>query len=122
MKAAFQAYLNEEFESGKDYKPNKADWLDGRWSHLDKRGEEYQRGATAVDEANLRKVGKALTTLPKGYTVHRTVARLLDTKTRNVQHGQKFRLGHGRSARIWHINDRRLSCAPVWPRLYTRHL
>jgi 2-oxoglutarate dehydrogenase E1 component len=36
MKAAFQAHLNEEFEAGKDYKPNKADWLDGRWSHLDR--------------------------------------------------------------------------------------
>jgi 2-oxoglutarate dehydrogenase E1 component len=30
MKAAFQARLNEEFESGKNFKPNKADWLDGR--------------------------------------------------------------------------------------------
>ena len=36
MKTAFQAYLNDEFEAGKDYKPNKADWLDGRWSHLDR--------------------------------------------------------------------------------------
>jgi 2-oxoglutarate dehydrogenase E1 component len=35
MKTAFQAHLNDEFEAGKDYKPNKADWLDGRWSHLD---------------------------------------------------------------------------------------
>ena len=32
MKAAFQAHLNAEFEAGKDYRPNKADWLDGRWS------------------------------------------------------------------------------------------
>ncbi|MBR9862807.1 MAG: 2-oxoglutarate dehydrogenase E1 component [Rhodobacteraceae bacterium] len=80
QKAAFQAYLNEEFEAGKTYKPNKADWLDGRWSHLDKRGEDYQRGATSVDEDSLRKVGEALTTLPEGYNVHRTVARLLEAK------------------------------------------
>jgi 2-oxoglutarate dehydrogenase E1 component len=32
MKAAFQARLNEEFEAGKEFRPNKADWLDGRWS------------------------------------------------------------------------------------------
>ena len=32
MKAAFQAKLNEEYEIGKNFKPNKADWLDGRWS------------------------------------------------------------------------------------------
>ncbi|MEJ6708704.1 MAG: 2-oxoglutarate dehydrogenase E1 component [Amylibacter sp.] len=90
QKAAFQAYLNEEFESGKDYKPNKADWLDGRWSHLDKHGEEYQRGATAVEETNLRKVGKAITTLPKGYNVHKTVARLLETKQEMFNTGKGF--------------------------------
>jgi 2-oxoglutarate dehydrogenase E1 component len=44
MKAAFQARLNEEFEAGKNFKPNKADWLDGRWSHLDREKEDYQRG------------------------------------------------------------------------------
>ena len=60
MKAAFQAHLNDEFEAGKDYKPNKADWLDGRWSHLD-RSEDYQRGQTAMPE-DLGEVGTALTT------------------------------------------------------------
>ncbi|WP_069299768.1 2-oxoglutarate dehydrogenase E1 component [Neptunicoccus sediminis] len=80
QKAAFQAYLNEEFEAGKSYKPNKADWLDGRWSHLDKRGEDYQRGATSVDEESLRNVGEALTTLPDSFNVHRTVSRLLEAK------------------------------------------
>ena len=36
--------MNDEFEAGRDYKPNKADWLDGRWSHLDRNKEDYQRG------------------------------------------------------------------------------
>ena len=90
QKAAFQAYLNEEFDAGKEYKPNKADWLDGRWSHLDKRGEEYQRGATAAEKTNLLKVGKALTTLPDDYNVHRTVARLLDTKKEMLNTGKGF--------------------------------
>ena len=52
MKAAFQAHLNDEFEAGKDYKPNKADWLDGRWSHLDKNKDEYVRGETAITPGN----------------------------------------------------------------------
>ena len=90
QKAAFQAYLNEEFEAGKNYKPNKADWLDGRWSHLDKRGEEYQRGATAVEKSTLLKVGKALTTLPDEYNVHRTIGRLLETKKQMFTTGQNF--------------------------------
>ena len=80
MKAAFQAHLNEEFEAGKDYKPNKADWLDGRWSHLDRNKEEYVRGKTAISKKTFDEVGKALSSAPDGFPLHRTVARLLDAK------------------------------------------
>ncbi len=90
MKAAFQAHLNDEFEIGKDYKPNKADWLDGRWSHLDKHGEEYQRGQTAIGPDTLAQIGRALTALPEGYPVHRTVARLLEAKAKMFDTGQGF--------------------------------
>ncbi|MFK7764854.1 MAG: 2-oxoglutarate dehydrogenase E1 component [Roseobacter sp.] len=81
MKAAFQAYLSEEFEAGKEYRPNKADWLDGKWSHLDKQEQKYQRGKTAISKATLKEVGTALSTLPDGYPVHKTVGRLLDSKS-----------------------------------------
>ena len=90
MKAAFQAHLNEEFEAGKDYKPNKADWLDGRWSHLDREGAEYQRGQTAIPPETLAEVGTALTRAPEGYPLHKTVGRLLDTKAEMFATGQGF--------------------------------
>jgi 2-oxoglutarate dehydrogenase E1 component len=45
MKAAFQAHLNEEFEAGREYRPNKADWLDGRWKSMRPKDlVNYQRG------------------------------------------------------------------------------
>src|SRR5262249_48275019 len=28
----FEAFLDREFEAGKEYRPNKADWLDGAWA------------------------------------------------------------------------------------------
>ena len=65
MKAAFQAHLNAEFEAGKEYRPNKADWLDGRWSGMGRREGRYQRGKTAVEMARLKKVGDALTRAPR---------------------------------------------------------
>ena len=89
MKTAFQAHLNEEFEAGKDYKPNKADWLDGRWSHLDREGNEYQRGKTAISEETLAQVGAALSRVPQGFELHKTVQRLLETR------GQMFETGTG---------------------------
>jgi 2-oxoglutarate dehydrogenase E1 component len=90
MKAAFQAYLNEEFEAGKEFKPNKADWLDGRWSHLDKKGEEYQRGETAIAPETFAEIGRALTTAPEGFNLHRTVGRLLETKKQMFETGEGF--------------------------------
>src|SRR5687768_18509808 len=34
MKSAWRATLEAEFETAQGYKPNKADWLDGRWAGL----------------------------------------------------------------------------------------
>ena len=90
LKTAFQAYLNEEFEAGKDYKPNKADWLDGRWSHLDKEGEQYQRGKTAIGEDTFTDIGRALTTPPEGHSMHKTVGRLLDARKKMFETGEGF--------------------------------
>ena len=87
MKAAFQAHLSEEFEIGKDYKPNKADWLDGRWSHLD-RGRDYQRGQTAIPKKTLKEVGAALSHMPDGYTLHRTVQKMLAAKAAMFKSGK----------------------------------
>ena len=90
MKAAFQAFLNDEFEAGKTYKPNKADWLDGRWSHLNREGEEYQRGETWITSDALAEVGAALTRYPEGFNIHKTVARQLETKKEMLASGKGF--------------------------------
>ena len=121
MKAAFQAHLNEEFEDGKDYKPNKADWLDGKWSHLDRNKEDYQRGDTAIDETTF-KIGKALTTAPENFPLHKTVSRLLEAKAKMFETGEGFDWATGEALGIRLTPDRRLPCALVRPRLYTRHI
>ncbi|MEE4348014.1 MAG: 2-oxoglutarate dehydrogenase E1 component, partial [Paracoccaceae bacterium] len=91
MKAAFQAKLNEEFEAGKDYKPNKADWLDGRWSHLDRRDQKkYQRGKTAIKPETMEQIGNALTRAPDGFPMHKTVERLLETRKKMFDTGEGF--------------------------------
>ncbi|KIC24569.1 MULTISPECIES: 2-oxoglutarate dehydrogenase E1 component [unclassified Leisingera] len=90
MKAAFQAHLNEEFETGKNYKPNKADWLDGRWSHLDKKDADYQRGRTAIEPDTLADIGRALSQVPEGFPLHRTVGRVLDARGKMFETGEGF--------------------------------
>ena len=91
MKAAFQAHLNEEFEAGKEYRPNKADWLDGKWSHLDRmKDKKYERGKTSIKPETLQKVGRAISSVPEGFPVHRTVERLMEAKKQMLDTGTGF--------------------------------
>ncbi|MFN3824880.1 MAG: 2-oxoglutarate dehydrogenase E1 component [Pseudorhodobacter sp.] len=90
MKAAFQARLNEEFEAGKDFKPNKADWLDGRWKHMSREGEDYQAGTTSISPETLAEIGAALTRVPEGFDLHKTVGRQLESKAKMFETGKGF--------------------------------
>ena len=84
----FQEILNNEFDAGKDYKPNKADWLDGRWSHLNQNKENYQRGSTSISSKSFDQIGKALTKKPKNFQLHKTVERQLIGKAEILKAGE----------------------------------
>jgi 2-oxoglutarate dehydrogenase E1 component len=91
MKAAFQARLNEEYEAGRTYKPNKADWLDGRWKSLSAEDRaSYDRGDTAIKSETLTEIGTALTRVPEGFEIHKTVARQLEAKKAMFEAGKGF--------------------------------
>ena len=90
MKTAFQSYLADEFEAGREYRPNKADWLDGAWSDLNPHRGDYERGETAIKPETLAEVGRALSTAPEGVTLHKTVGRLLEAKARMFETGEGF--------------------------------
>ena len=97
MKAAFQAFLNDEFETGKTYKPNKADWLDGRWSHMNRKGEEYQRGQTAI-APTMAEIGTRAD--PRARRLQHPQDRRAPAgrQERDVRQRQGLRLGHRRGA------------------------
>lgn len=90
MRADWRSRLDAEFEAGQAYKPNKADWLDGRWAGLKaaQDAEDPRRGNTGVPLADLRAIGKAITTVPKDFNVHRTVQRFLDNRGKAIETGE----------------------------------
>ncbi|MDZ7709401.1 MAG: 2-oxoglutarate dehydrogenase E1 component [Roseovarius sp.] len=90
MKAAFQSHLADEFEAGREYRPNKADWLDGVWSDLNPHKGDYERGETAIKPETLKEIGAALTSAPDGFSPHKTVGRLLDAKRQMFESGEGF--------------------------------
>src|SRR5690606_35013525 len=87
MIAKFEEFLDAQFEAGKTYKANKADWLDGRWTGLGV-GDSEGRGETAVPEARLRALGERLTTIPEGVDIHRTLRRVIDGRREAIETGQ----------------------------------
>ncbi len=90
MKADWRAHLEIEMESGTSYKPNKADWLDGRWSGLKVAGEveDPRRGNTGVAVEELRDIGKKITTVPEGFHAHKTIQRFLDNRAKAIETGE----------------------------------
>jgi len=90
---AYIAHLEEEFQAGASYLPNKADWFEGRWSGLKLPGEPVlgrRNIATAVTEDELRRVGEVLTTVPEGVKVHKTLQRVIDAKKAMFETGEGF--------------------------------
>jgi 2-oxoglutarate dehydrogenase E1 component len=89
LKADWRARLDAEFEAGTGYKPNKADWLDGKWAGLKlaDQDEEPRRGVTGLDVATLKEIGRSITRVPDGFRVHRTVQRFLENRAKAIESG-----------------------------------
>ena len=90
MKADWRAHLESEWEVGQQYKPNKADWLDGAWSGLRTADnqDEQRRGKTAVPVKTLKEIGKKLTEVPADFEAHKTIGRFLETRRKMIESGE----------------------------------
>ncbi|WP_375785931.1 2-oxoglutarate dehydrogenase E1 component [Bradyrhizobium sp. Pha-3] len=88
-KADWRARLDAELEAGSGYKPNKADWLDGKWAGFKSadQEEDARRGVTGVDVAVLKEIGRKITRVPDGFRAHRTIQRFLDNRAKAIDTG-----------------------------------
>ena len=90
MKADWRAHLEQEFEAGQAYKPNKADWLDGVWSGLRAadNADEQRRGKTGVPMKQLKEIGKKLSDIPSGFNAHKTIQRFMENRAKMIETGE----------------------------------
>ncbi len=87
------AMLETEFEAGKSYKANKADWFGGRWSGLGAPvdPETARRNVdTAIDKKLFDSLGRTLTTVPDSLSMHKTLHRIIDAKRKMFETGDGF--------------------------------
>ena len=91
MSADWRARLDAEFEAGQAYKPNKADWLDGRWSGLraaDSVSDDPRRGETGLPSDKVEDLGRRLSAIPEGFEAHRTIQRFMENRRQMIETGE----------------------------------
>src|SRR5471032_1683101 len=88
MDTELREKLDKALEAATNYKPNKADWLEGKWSGFTVAPEEEDRkGTTAVDADRLLSVGRALSEPPTNFDLNRKITRLLQEKRKTIDTG-----------------------------------
>src|SRR4029078_3953518 len=71
----------------KAYKPTRADWRDGNWSGIGHAEECARRGVTGVDPELLKEVGRKITTIPRTFHPHKTIARIMAARRKMIDDG-----------------------------------
>jgi len=91
MKSDWRARLEAEHEAGQAYKPNKADWLDGRWAGLKavaSTQDDARRGETGAPLPLLKEIGTKITQIPEGFNAHKTIQRFLENRRKAIDTGE----------------------------------
>ena len=88
MVKSFENTLEQAYQAASSFKPNKADWLEGKWAGLAAAYGDERRGDTAAETTLLKEVGFKLTETPAGFHLNRKIARQLEAKRRTIETGQ----------------------------------
>ncbi len=87
MVAKFHDTLEADFAAADSFKPNKADWLEGRWTGLAKASGDARRGDTDVPMDQLKEIGRKLAVVPPNFNLHRTLKRILEQRRAAIEAG-----------------------------------
>ena len=82
---AFENHLANEFEIAKTYKPSKADWLEGKWQHIQHNCTKLPQ--TAVNSNQLQELITKITKFPADFNINPKIAKQLEAKLQLVKQG-----------------------------------
>lgn len=86
----FNKYLDEAFEATKSYKPNKADYLEGKWTGMKVAYGDDRRGETSVPMDRLKDVGNIISTIPATFNANPKITRLFEAKKKMFETGKEI--------------------------------
>ena len=80
--------LDQDFEASTSYKPNKADWLEGKWQgKTTAPSAEERKGKTDVPLDLLREVGNAISTVPEDFNLNSKLKRFFSNRKKAIESG-----------------------------------
>lgn len=88
IQARCMAAYNQGHEESKVYQPKTSDWLESVWKGFKSPAQLSRIKNTGVPVATLKTIGKALYSLPPGFTVHPNILRLLAQKQQMIETGK----------------------------------
>ncbi|KAH8548513.1 oxoglutarate dehydrogenase, E1 component [Umbelopsis sp. PMI_123] len=84
--------LEESYAKSKDYKPTSREWLSSSWpgfkSPKELAEEILPHYPTGVSTETLQQVGKAISTVPHGFNIHRNLNRIIQQRAKNLNEGK----------------------------------
>ena len=86
-KTKFKNFLEQEFESSKNYK-SELKWFDGAWSRFKPGLGKDKRGVSGVEKNKLLEIGKKISLIPKDFSVHKTLKKIFDLRMNALKEGK----------------------------------
>ncbi len=79
--------LDDAYNQANNYKPNKADWLEGEW-HGMKGGKDSEIPTTGVPDAFVKQIGDALSHVPKNFHLNHKLERFVGARSKMFEIGE----------------------------------
>ena len=78
-KKNFKIYLEEQFQTSKNYK-SELKWYDGTWSRFKPELGKDKKGVSGVSKTKVVEIGKKITSVPSNFAIHKTLKKIFDIK------------------------------------------
>ena len=88
-KIKFKKFLEQEFNSSKNYK-SELKWFEGAWSRFKPGLGKDKRGVSGVEKKKLIDVGKKISIIPEGFNVHKTLKKIFQLRMNVIENGKNI--------------------------------
>ena len=88
-KSNFKNFLEQEFETSKNYK-SELKWFDGAWSRFKPGLGKDKRGASGFDKEKLIKIGRKISKIPVNLNIHKTLKKIFDLRLKTIEEGKSI--------------------------------